>query len=156
VSWGSNGPGAARTDRGDPEADPRPERGGAFDYRGRVAVAYRPEVDGEPDPGEVVWAWVPYAEDPGQGKDRPLVVVGHALDSPGDLAVLLLSSRDRDGEPGWVGIGRGGWDRDGRPSWARVDRPLAVAPDAVRREGAVLAPAAFTALVTAVAAATDR
>jgi hypothetical protein len=96
-----------------------------------------------------VWAWVPYEEDPSVGKDRPLVVLGHAVDSPGDLAVLLLSSRDRTGTGGWVPIGAGGWDQDGRPSWARVDRPLAVAPDAVRREGAVLAPAAFAAVVSA-------
>ncbi|GAB5080487.1 hypothetical protein ARTHROSP310_36360 [Arthrobacter sp. AD-310] len=27
--------------------------------------------DGEPDPGEVVWTWVPYQEDHGRGKDRP-------------------------------------------------------------------------------------
>jgi len=26
---------------------------------GSVPVSYRPEADGEPDPGEVVWAWVP-------------------------------------------------------------------------------------------------
>ena len=37
---------------------------------------YTPELDGEPDPGEVVWTWVPYEDDPMQGKDRPVVIVG--------------------------------------------------------------------------------
>ena len=36
-----------------------------------VVPHYAPEMDGEPDPGEVVWAWVPYEDDPAQGKDRP-------------------------------------------------------------------------------------
>lgn len=129
--------------RDDPEADPRPERGGAYDYRGRVHPEYAPERDGEPDPGEVVWAWVPYEEDHGQGKDRPLVAIGRAVDAPGDLVAFMLSSRDHDGDDGWVGIGGGGWDREGRPSWVRVDRPLAVTPDAVRREGAALDERAF-------------
>jgi hypothetical protein len=138
-----------RDDRSAAEADPRPARGGAFDYRGRVVTAYTPELDGEPDPGEVVWAWVPYEDDPSLGKDRPLLVIGLALDSTGDLAVLQLSSRDRSGDAGWVGIGAGGWDREARPSWVRLDRPLAVAHDAVRREGAVLAAPAFAAVVAA-------
>ena len=36
-----------------------------------VRVEYTPEMDGDADPGEVVWAWVPYEEDPNRGKDRP-------------------------------------------------------------------------------------
>ncbi len=34
-------------------------------------ISYEPEADGLPDPGEVVWGWVPFEEDPSQGKDRP-------------------------------------------------------------------------------------
>ena len=37
---------------------------------------YSPDLDGRADPGEVVWAWVAYEEDAGQGKDRPVLVVG--------------------------------------------------------------------------------
>src|ERR1700752_2148705 len=37
-------------------------------------VAYAPEADGEPDPGEVVWAWVAYEDDPSRGKDRPVLL----------------------------------------------------------------------------------
>ena len=42
----------------------------------QVTVTYQPERDGDPDPGEVVWTWVPYEDDPEQGKDRPVVVIG--------------------------------------------------------------------------------
>ena len=40
------------------------------------AIEYSPSLDGDPDPGEVVWAWVAYEDDPTQGKDRPVVVIG--------------------------------------------------------------------------------
>jgi hypothetical protein len=135
----------------DPDLDPKPAIGGAYDYRGQVVPAYAPERDGEPDPGEVVWAWVPYEEDPTIGKDRPLVIVGRATASPTDLAAFMLSSKDRDGDDRWVSIGRGGWDSSGRESWARLDRVLAVHPDAVRREGATLDEPAFRTLVAAAA-----
>ena len=48
--------------------------------KGGSPSTYAPEIDGEPDPGEVVWAWVPYEEDPSQGTDRPVLV----LDTDGD------------------------------------------------------------------------
>ena len=79
---------------------------------------YAPERDGEPDPGEVVWAWVPYEDDPSQGKDRPVLV----LDTAGDGWVgLMLSSQDHDRDAAdearygrfWTDIGPGPWDRRG-------------------------------------------
>ena len=30
------------------------------------------------DPGEVVWGWVPYEDDPAQGKDRPVLLLAAA------------------------------------------------------------------------------
>jgi len=99
-------------------------------------VVYAPDLDGAADPGEVVWAWVPFEEDARRGRDRPLLVVGRA---GGELLGLMLSSRHkRDGEPGWVGIGSGAWDREGRESFVRLDRVLEVAENGIRREGAVL------------------
>jgi hypothetical protein len=99
-------------------------------------VVYAPDPDGAADPGEIVWAWVPFEEDARQGKDRPLLVVGRAA---GELLGLMLSSRHkRDGEPGWVAIGSGAWDREGRESFVRLDRVLEVAEHGIRREGAVL------------------
>jgi hypothetical protein len=99
-------------------------------------VVYAPDLDGAADPGEVVWAWVPFEEDARRGKDRPLLVVGRA---GGALLGLMLSSQHkRDGEPGWVAVGSGAWDRDGRESFVRLDRVLEVAEHGIRREGAVL------------------
>lgn len=130
-------------------ADPPPARGGAYDHRGQVTVAYAPEIDGEPDPGEIVWAWVPYEEDPTRGKDRPVVVVGMADETPGHYAVLMVSSRAHDHDRNWVAIGTGQWDREHRASYVRTDRWLAVSGAGVRREGAVLTPTQFLAVIEA-------
>ncbi len=113
-----------------------------------VVVSYQPSPDGRADPGEVVWAWVPYEEDPVQGKDRPVLVVGR---DGGFLVGLMLSSKDhdarraRDAAAGrtWMDVGAGGWDRQRRPSEVRLDRVLLLDPKEVRREGAALDEARF-------------
>jgi hypothetical protein len=102
----------------------------------RRLVSYAPRRDGRPDPGEVVWAWVPYEDRPGEGKDRPVLVIGR--DGRTLLGLYLSSNSRRDGEPGWLPLGAGGWDRDGRPSWVRTDRLLRLRAGEVRREGAAL------------------
>lgn len=122
-----------------------PARGGAYDYAGSVRVDYRPQRDREADPGEVVWSWVAFEDDPRIGKDRPLAIIGWADRSR--LAGVMLSSRDHSGHANWLPIGAGPWDRQGRPSWARTDRLLVVDPAAVRREGAVLTRRAHSAIV---------
>lgn len=127
-------------------ADPRPPSGGAYAYRGRVTPDYAPQPDRDPDPGEIVWAWVPYEEDPHVGKDRPLVVIGRG-EQPRQYVALMLSSRDHAGDRGWVGLGSGPWDRERRESWVRVDRPLGIDDGGVRREGAVLAHDRFLELL---------
>jgi hypothetical protein len=140
----------------DHSTDPRPAIGGAYDYEfaGAVDVAYAPQRDGDPDPGEVVWCWVPYEEDPHQGKDRPVVAIGHALapGAEGDLVVLMLSSQDHRDDDNWFTIGTGDWDEERRASSARLDRPLAVAPTAVRREGGTVDRERFDALLAGAAA----
>ena len=118
-------------------AVPRPDQGGAYSYSGRVFPGYAPQADGDPDPGEIVWAWVPYEEDDRVGKDRPLLVIGRG-EPDGQYVALMLSSRDHAGDRGWVSLGTGAWDRDWRESWVRVDRPLGLIDDSVRREGSVL------------------
>ena len=101
-----------------------------------VRLAYAPSRDGEPDPGEIVWTWVPYEEDPKQGKDRPVLVVGR--DGATLHALMLSSNSDRDGQPNWYALGSGSWDAGGRPSWVRLDRVIVVSESGIRREGAVL------------------
>jgi hypothetical protein len=99
-------------------------------------IVYAPDPDGAADPGEIVWAWVPYEENDGRGKDRPLLVIGRRGKK---LAGLMLSSQhDRAGDRDWVSIGSGAWDRQGRESFVRLDRVLEVGERAIRREGAVL------------------
>ncbi|HSA40816.1 MAG TPA: type II toxin-antitoxin system PemK/MazF family toxin [Mycobacterium sp.] len=99
-------------------------------------VAYSPDLDGRADPGEVVWTWVVFEDDPSRGKDRPVLVVGRDRDT---LLGLMLSSQDHHADdPNWVPIGAGSWDYDGRPSWVRLDRVLDVPEEGIRREGAIL------------------
>ena len=89
---------------------------------------YAPERDGDPDPGEVVWAWVPYEDDPNQGKDRPVLVVGYQDErAAGGAAVVKDPAAKRDADE-WVEVGAGGWDREARPSFANADRVLATGP----------------------------
>jgi PemK-like, MazF-like toxin of type II toxin-antitoxin system len=99
-------------------------------------LVYAPNLDGRADPGEIVWTWVAYEDDPTRGKDRPVLVVGR------DRRVLLglmVSSQERHaGDRDWVGIGAGAWDYEGRASWVRLDRVLDVPEEGIRREGAIL------------------
>jgi hypothetical protein len=117
-----------------------------------VDVSYGPRADGHPDPGEIVWAWVPYDEGDGRGKDRPVLVIGRR---GSDLLGLMLSSRDHDRDAAdearygrrWTDLGTGPWDARGRPSEVRLDRLLVLAPATVRREGAALDRARFDRVV---------
>jgi PemK-like, MazF-like toxin of type II toxin-antitoxin system len=104
-------------------------------HRARRLV-YAPDLDGRADPGEIVWTWVVYEDNPAQGKDRPVLVVGRDRRT---LLGLMLSSQDRHAaDPQWVGIGSGSWDYEGRQSWVRLDRVLDVPEEGIRREGAIL------------------
>jgi PemK-like, MazF-like toxin of type II toxin-antitoxin system len=99
-------------------------------------LVYAPDLDGRADPGEIVWTWVVYEDDPTRGKDRPVLVVGRDRRT---LLGLMLSSQEyhRD-DKDWVGIGSGSWDYEGRASWVRLDRVLDVPEEGIRREGAIL------------------
>jgi hypothetical protein len=114
-------------------------------------VTYAPVDDDDPDPGEVVWAWVPYEEDHTKGKDRPVIVIGR--DGRFLLALGFTSKdHDRDAEQEaragrfWFDLGAGAWDPSGRPSEVRLDRVLRLDPGAVRRVGATLDRARFEAM----------
>jgi PemK-like, MazF-like toxin of type II toxin-antitoxin system len=137
--------------RAQPAARTRPAPG-ATPTPGSPDLAYGPRADGRPDPGEVVWAWVPYDEGDGRGKDRPVLVIGRRGTA---LLGLLLSSQDHDRDAAdearhgrlWTDVGSGAWDRQGRASEVRLDRLLELDPAAVRREGAALDRARFDRVV---------
>ena len=63
----------ARSPKSSPTSS-SPRGVGVYDISalGLPAFSYSPDPDGDADPGEVVWAWVPFEEDPAQGKDRPV------------------------------------------------------------------------------------
>ena len=120
------------------------------DFQGTAAVRYAPSPNGLPEPGEVVWTWVPYEEDHSQGKDRPVLLVG----STGRFLLgLMLTSKDHDDDgrraEDYVDIGTGPWDRQLRPSEAKLDRILQINPADVRREGAVLDAGRFNQIAKA-------
>ena len=111
-----------------------------------VSFEYSPDLDGDPDPGEVVWTWVPYEEDPSQGKDRPVVLIGRR----GSMLIgVPLTSKPHDNES-QVPVGTGSWDREGRPSYAKLERLLEIDPSKVRREGAILSRAHFDDVVAGI------
>ncbi|MDP9801700.1 hypothetical protein J2S49_001776 [Arcanobacterium wilhelmae] len=123
---------------------------------GLPAFSYAPEHDGAPDPGEVVWTWIPYEENDGRGKDRPVLVV--AQEGP-HVIVAQLTSKDHDIDAAqearwgrqWMDIGSGDWDPKRRPSEVRLDRLLVVHEQTVRREGGRIDSAIFQAVVNKLA-----
>lgn len=126
-----------------PAGTPR-TAGYAGDYTGRIKPVYAPKPDGAPDPGEVVWAWVPYEDDPSQGKDRPVLLIGR---SGSRLLGLMLTTRDRNNaretDPDYLDIGTGAWDSKGRPSEVKLDRIITLDPADIRRQGAVVERSVF-------------
>lgn len=117
-------------------------------------ITYDPHPDGQPDPGEVVWTWVAYEDDPTQGKDRPVLLISREGER---LIGLMMTSVDHDRDMAneaaagryWYNLGPGPWDSKGRPSEVRLDRFLIVDPVDIRREGSVLDEPRFNALVVA-------
>jgi PemK-like, MazF-like toxin of type II toxin-antitoxin system len=111
-----------------------------------VRVEYSPSRDGDPDPGEVVWTWIPYEEDPTQGKDRPVLLIGRRQ---GMLVGVSLTSKrhERDAQ---FNIGEGPWDNERRPSYVRLEHLHDIDATKVRREGAILDRQRFDAVINAV------
>ena len=151
---GSAEPAQSRT----PKSSAAPSSRGVSVYDvstlGLPAFGYSPDPDGDADPGEVVWAWVPFEEDPAQGKDRPVLVLAR---HDNRLVVAQMTSKDHDRDAAqearwgrfWHDVGTGDWDRQGRPSEVRLDRLLLVEPASVRREGATMKREVFDGVVAA-------
>ena len=151
---GSAEPAQSRT----PKSSAAPSSRGVSVYNvsalGLPAFSYSPDPDGDADPGEVVWAWVPFEEDPTQGKDRPVLVLAR---HESRLVVAQMTSKDHDRDAAqearwgrfWHDVGTGDWDRQGRPSEVRLDRLLLVEPTSVRREGATMKREVFDGVVAA-------
>jgi hypothetical protein len=113
---------------------------------GPVHTAYAPKHDGDPDPGEIIWTWVPYEEHDGRGKDRPVLVVAREKGS-GNLLGVKLTSKEHGDARNWVDVGTGAWDRDARESWAVIDRIVRIHPEGMRRESCALGKDQFDKVV---------
>lgn len=105
-----------------------------------VRFAYRPRhPDGHADPGEVVWARVPFEDDPTQGKDRPVLIVGRATN--GNLVGVQLSTKTH--HKGSFPIE---WGSD-KTSHLRPERFIQVDLTNYRKEGAYIKKPVFQEIV---------
>lgn len=118
---------------------------------GGVRVTYDPDYpDGGPDPGEIVWAKIPFEDDPTQSKDRPVLVIGRVEGST-RLAAVQLTSQIKG--RGWeLPIGSGSWDRSGKPSAINMGRIVQIGAKNYRREGSKFDEKKFDAVIGRLAA----
>lgn len=106
----------------------------------QISPSYSPSADGDPDAGEVIWTWVPYVENDGRGKDRPVLIISRLTD--GSTAGCYLSTKHHDG---YISVGSGAWDSKGRESFLNPERLLRITDEGMRREGTVMPKARFGA-----------
>lgn len=101
-----------------------------------LRMTYAPARDGDPDSGEIVWTWVPYVENDGRGKDRPVLIIGrHTAER---VYAVKLTSKSKDGDREYLPLGAGAWDGAGRESWVDLDQLYSVHVNGMRREAAQL------------------
>ena len=79
--------------------------------RDALRITYAPDQDGDPDAGEIVWTWVPYTENDGRGKDRPVLVIGRQ--DADRVYAVRLTSKAHDGDRDFLAIGAGQLGRAG-------------------------------------------
>ena len=94
-------------------------------------VYYAPDMDGQAEPGEVVWFNVPTTP----LKERSMLVVGR--DRHEVLGLLISANEDHADDSDWVAIGCGEWKATGEPCWVRMDKTLFVPETDLRRRGAL-------------------
>lgn len=153
------GGGSRRSRHGTAQSNPRTGTAGAVGQSGITAtveigppgrdeltISYAPHHDGAPDAGEIVWTWVPYQENDGRGKDRPVLVIAR-----GDAAhvfAVKLTSKSHEGDRDFLSIGSGPWDGQGRESWVDIDQVYRVHDEGLRREAAALDRERFAQVAT--------
>ncbi|MGB4135233.1 MAG: type II toxin-antitoxin system PemK/MazF family toxin [Microbacterium sp.] len=115
-----------------------------------LTVSYAPQRDGDPDAGEVIWTWVPYEENDGRGKDRPVLVIG--AQSGDRVYAVRMTSKPHDGSRDYLPIGSGAWDGQGRESWVDIEQLYSVHREGMRREAAVLDRARYAKVASALIA----
>ncbi len=98
-------------------------------------IYYAPDMDGQAEPGEVVWIWAPSDGPNHPPRERAVLVVGRTRHTI--LGLLISPNPEHDGEEHWLDIGAGEWDVSGRQCWIRLDRVLEAPERGIRRQGAL-------------------
>lgn len=127
----------------------------AADFHGLPQMRYRAEGPGGYRSAEMVWTWVAFEEDPSQGKDRPVLLIGS---DAGWLLGLPATSKDHDRDAEqenragryWIEIGSGDWDTKRRISEVRTDRIVRIDPAKIRRASGTVSPAVFQSVIAGV------
>lgn len=104
-------------------------------------IFYAPDMDGQVDPGEVVWFWAPTSDVDPSPLERALVVIGRH--GPDILGLLTSPNPIHQREDSWLDIGAGPWDETGRQSWVRLDKVVKLPETSIRRQGAVIPQSRF-------------
>lgn len=108
-------------------------------------LLYAPDMDGQAEPGEVVWAPVMLGEDP-IPQERAVTVLGrrkHVL-----LGALISADPRHAQNDKWLYIGSGPWDSKMRPCWIRLDKILEVPESGIRRSGIFMPKRRFDRIAT--------
>lgn len=100
------------------------------------ALYYAPTMDGQAEPGEVVWLDVN-----GCSEAKSILVIGRTKRSL--LGQLITPNPDLSQSYDWMDIGSGVWDKEGRTCWLRLDKIIEVSESGIQRRGATLSPHLF-------------
>ncbi|APT89355.1 hypothetical protein CFRA_08945 [Corynebacterium frankenforstense DSM 45800] len=100
------------------------------------ALYYAPGMDGQAEPGEVVFIWAPSDGADAPLRERAILVVGHNRNTV--LGLLISPNPEHADDDRWLGIGTGDFDASGRSCWVRLDRVLEVSELGIRRQGIFL------------------
>ncbi len=99
------------------------------------ATMYAPDMDGQADPGEVVWLDI-RARRGGGVQRRAVLIIGrnhHTL-----LTLLISANPEHEEHDNWIRIGSGPWDGAGHDSWVRMDKILEVPESQITRRGVAM------------------
>lgn len=96
------------------------------------AVMYAPDMDGQADPGEVIWTYI-RTQKGGDLQLRSILIVGrhkHTL-----FGLLISADPEHIKKHNWMRIGAGPWDRESRESSVCLDKVLEIPESEIQRRG---------------------
>lgn len=109
------------------------------------AVIYAPDMDGQADPGEVIWISI-RTHKGAELELRAVLIIGrlkHTL-----LGLLISSNPAHAHKPQWIGIGSGPWDAEGAESFVCLDKLLEIPESGIQRRGVSMPERRFERIAT--------